>query len=241
MASAQSRPRIADAFLALQRRSIFLPAVTVYQVNTTANHLWFNLVNVLIPGGLARPRCGEFDAAQLMPDDIFKPSNKVALAAYTVATVAAGYQAGRCADIQRGPASGGYPANFTEYVGSASSYPWAGTGFDDLCQNRCGCKVQGTWGPGSSVCRETPSNCACQDVPDDPPKGEFCSLCGPRYTGLATIKFFQSPPPPTPAPTPAPPVPPQCNPDAPGGCNVCSACCKSFIAPSQCTSDFRPT
>jgi len=153
--------------------------------------------------------------------------------------VAVGYNVGRCADVttkvyaNRTDPGTVVSANYTEYTGTATG-GWATTSeFGKLCSKRCGCTLNGVWSPGSKVCRETPSNCACQDVPDDPSTGHFCSLCGPTYTAPVAISFFQSP---TPPPTPAPP---QCNPSR--GCNVCEACCESYIPSDQCATCVQTT
>lgn len=223
------------AFNVSQGQEPFLPEVARF--NSPGNHLWFSLVNPL----RADPQCGEVDAASRMPAALFEPENKAALALYTQLTLklwsGGGLQVGRCSDVTTrvypGRTNNGsylVSSNWTEYKGVNKRVDWAGGATTEICKTACGCVAGGTWGPGSKTCRDTPQFCACQDVPDEPSHpspGNFCSLCGPKYnTPYATVTYYGQPTPP-----PTPPQP-QCNPSR--GCNVCSACCQSYIPSNQC-------
>jgi len=219
----------------------FLPAVTRY--NSPGNHLWFSLVNQLVPGGFADGgRCGEVDAAPYMPAALFKPENAKGLKKYIQVTQKAwGVYEGRCSDLTEKYYRDKYDddgvsvnRNYTELSSEVLKAPWLVSGFNKLCSSACNCVAGGTWQPGSNVCRDTPQYCACQDVPDMPSRpspGNFCSLCGPKYDPQASVTVYRRPQP------PAPPPPPQCNPNA--GCTVCAECCETYIGSgcNACVAD----
>jgi RHS repeat-associated protein len=62
------------------------------------------------------------------------------------------------------------------------------------------------------------------------------------YGDARTYKYCDAGPPP--APSPPTPAPNQCDPSAPGGCNVCAACCESYLkdpaACNGCVADKCP-
>jgi len=98
-----------------------------------------------------------------------------------------GAETGRCADVKT--PNGGF---YSQYDGITVS-EWLPDSFAPLCRTLCGCTIKGVWQPGSKVCKETPLYCACQDVPDEPSKFEFCSLCGPKYNANINITLFVQP------------------------------------------------
>ena len=159
------------------------------------NHLWFNLINRYshYPVG----RCGEVDAAPRIPPKLFEPQYKAVLQKYIKATLKFyGGSLGRCADRQF-PSSGGSSAvNYTQYDGTVVA-EWLPDAFVPVCRSLCGCDPHSTWNPsfptGRKICKETPLNCACADVDDEPGKGHFCSLCGPKYNGNINITLYLTP------------------------------------------------
>ena len=161
------------------------------------NHLWFNLINRYVPGVYPVGRCGEVDAAQRIPPKLFEPQYKAVLQKYIKATLKFyGGSLGRCADMQF-PSSGGPGAvNYTQYDGTTVA-EWLPDAFVPVCRALCGCDPKSTWNPsfptGRKICKETPLNCACADVPDEPGKGHFCSLCGPKYTANINITLYLTP------------------------------------------------
>ena len=148
--------------------------------------------------------CGEVDAALRMPKALFDPENANELEVYKrlTSTYKPGLALGRCADLGATIDVGLTTISWTGSIAMASY-----------------CQLQG-------CCASYP----CKDQPDDPARGKWCSLCGPKYNANINITLYTSPPPPTPPPprpTPAPPAPNNCSPKE--GCNVCEACCESFI------------
>ena len=102
----------------------FNAKVTKY--SAPGNHLWFSIINQLVPGGSKTGgRCGEVDAALKMPAAIFKKKNAKSLALYIKATNNAfGTLSGRCADLTRRVYKDKYDnkghlvnQNFTAYSG----------------------------------------------------------------------------------------------------------------------------
>lgn len=179
------------AFPALKGAQPFLPEVTTY-TPSPGPHLWFRLWNPL------RQRCGEVDAADRMPASIFAPGNKLALAAYIVATNAGwGTESGRCADLVKPVQDAGKNAGvapYSQYAGFLRTVSWSfGSAQAKICKARCNCSLEGAFAATK-----------CYDVPDQPLQGKFCSLCGPTFNRLVRVTLYvqPSPPPPPPAPTP---------------------------------------
>jgi uncharacterized surface protein with fasciclin (FAS1) repeats len=195
-------------------------------------HLWFHTIT---------SRCGEVDAGPRMPADLFDPRNAYALDAYAQLTIASygspgELSLGRCVDTTRRSASSDLlssrppsPPYYTKYDGIKQYVQWADPGImERVCESNCDC----------DYCAQD-----CKDVPDQQRKHRFCSLCGPKYNSLINITLYEHDfgPPPTPAPTPKPN---ECQPSK--GCNVCKACCASYITDgtdcdkcvaTQCTDD----
>jgi len=156
------------------------------------NHLWFRGFTLSDPFGLYQ--CGEVDAGPRMPDALFEPANAVALKAFTDATIALFtfcntttwggkrthgcaktpfLELGRCAD-----------KNYT-LVGyeAFETVKWAPAQLmDGVCKKQCMCNFSGN---------KTVSLPKCQDQPDDPKAGKFCSLCGPKFNEPIEIDMFE--------------------------------------------------
>ena len=152
------------------------------------HHLWFYSIDT----STTFPRCGEVDAAPFMPSALFEPENLLELAAYAEATVRlyrtpvlnTATELGRCASI-----------GYTDHGGTVDGIGWTpGDLMGPVCSDRCGCNFQASNFPAGSA-----SLPACQDVPDDPSKGAFCSLCGPSTScdgcrgGTVTIELYYPP------------------------------------------------
>ena len=159
------------------------------------NHLWFYFVNT------ALDRCGEVDAAPLMPEDIFKPRNVLTLAAYVEATVRlysvtfatqsfgrgsidVTVKLGRCASegytvagtgVTAGPLRGG---NGKAATAVASWTPNSLMG--PTCEAKCNCQ----WPTRSNAYPQPGDLPLCGTgwpTPDplhNPDETGFCALCG---------------------------------------------------------------
>lgn len=140
------------------------------------HHLWFYWVNPH-PTGFGAPAtgpwCGEIDAARLVPDDLFQ--SPLRLHFYEQATIrlysipggpqAGELKVGRCQD-------NGFNVRRSLIAGSQ----WTPADLQGpVCKHFCDCQ----W-PGYAPAAGLP---VCEDVSDDPAKGEFCSLCGPNAPG----------------------------------------------------------
>ena len=156
------------------------------------NHLWFRGFTKTDPFGVYQ--CGEVDAGPRMPDDIFDPSNAAALKAYEAATIAlftfcnattwGGKKTHGCAKtpfLELGRcASKNYTVPGYEPFDRVA---WAPHQLmDEVCQKKCMCNFSGN---------KTVPLPPCQDQPDDPKAGNFCSLCGPKYNKPIEISMFE--------------------------------------------------
>ena len=178
-------------------RTFAIFALLVTMANATANsvdssrghHLWFRHLEKPAsnkdcdPSKVPACRCGEVDAAAVygihhnlahtsrVPAALFKPWNAWKLKAYAALTIqlysagGAKLELGRCADIG--------------YVRRNSKTPavWAPTSMmTKICQKQCNCAYP-----------------SCPDVPDEPLKGKYCSLCGPKYNGNFNVQLWRKP------------------------------------------------
>ena len=191
---------------------------------SSGGHLWFYSVNP----EYRPPQCGEVDAGLRIPAELFEAKNKAALDLYSKVTLAGyggpGLTLGRCSDTFYPPncndacakgsshrcrdCENGPDTPFSTYSGGLRNVPWMTPDIGLSCKKLCNCSVTSAFDP-------------CMDVPDDPGRGRFCSLCGPKYTRAITLTLYVQPQP------PAPPPAPECNPDK--GCTVCAACCQAYI------------
>jgi len=146
-----------------------LAAATTVDANG-GHHLWFRSTDPLLGW------CGEVDAAPYMPAEIFQPQHFLSLLAYAHVTTSLysypDYSNGtpsRATPLVAGRCSG---IDYNLYNGVLSGISWFGADglMGPVCAERCGCNFEGQ------------SNLhlpACEDGPDDPSTGSFCSLCGP--------------------------------------------------------------
>ena len=111
-----------------------------------------------------------------MPQELFDPANAAKLKAYAVATVALYTETklavGQCKDI-------GYTVSEGRVYADWAPPSMMGP----ICITKCGCNFPGYESP---VKGKPP----CTDQPDDSSAGKFCSLCGPKYNGVATINAY---------------------------------------------------
>ena len=112
--------------------------------------------------------CGEVDAAPRMPPSIF--NDTVALAEYIKITeqLSTVLRGGRMVN-QGCKVVPSYVPNGTLTI------DWF-EGFKPWCMARCGCG--GLLNP-------------CKDVPDDPAKHTYCSLCGPKYNAPIDVQLYK--------------------------------------------------
>ena len=146
-----------------------LAAATTVDANG-GHHLWFRSTDPLLGW------CGEVDAAPYMPAEIFQPQHFLSLLAYAHVTTslysypdypdgtpsrATPLVAGRCSGI-----------DYNRYGGVLTGISWFGADglMGPVCAERCGCNFEG---------QSNSHLPACEDGPDDPSTGSFCSLCGP--------------------------------------------------------------
>jgi len=155
--------------------------------NTEApGYLWFWYLNKpgsnkdCDPSKVPSCQCGEVDAAAVTPTSgapvatsrvpaaLFKPWNAWKLKAYADLTVqlysvaGANLELGRCAEI-------GYTRKNSQTPGV-----WAPTSMmTEICQQQCDCTYP-----------------SCPDVPDEPLKGKWCSLCGPKYNANFYVQLY---------------------------------------------------
>ena len=146
-----------------------LAAATTVDANG-GHHLWFRSTDPVLGW------CGEVDAAPYMPAEIFQPQHFLSLLAYAHVTTSLysypDYSNGtpsRATPLVAGRCSG---IDYNRYNGVLSGISWFGADglMGPVCAERCGCNFEGQ------------SNLhlpACEDGPDDPSTGSFCSLCGP--------------------------------------------------------------
>lgn len=142
-------------------------------------HLWFN--SVTLAGYTPKPgqpepstRCGDIDAAQRMPAELFEPKNFLALTAYVTLTLK--YYSYFGQDLELGRCkSRGYPTE----AGTIQGIYWTtGALMNPICLEKCNCVY-------SSGFTHT-----CRDVPDDPKAATWCSLCGPKFNAPITVNLF---------------------------------------------------
>lgn len=140
-------------------------------------HLYFYFINkVTTDCTKGFCRCGDIDAAQRMPADLFKPENILSLAQYTSLTLklytslgmnGQTLKLGRCKD----------KTNFTEGPAGVQGINWVNSVLmQPICLKQCKCNYP-----------------ACRDEPDDPKAGKWCSLCGPKFNDYITIKLWYIP------------------------------------------------
>lgn len=158
------------------------------------NHLWFRGFTLSDPFGLYQ--CGEVDAGPRMPAALFDPTNAVALKAFTDATIAlftfcntttwGGKRTDGCAktpflELGRCAAKNYTRPGYEPF----ETVKWAPQQLmDGVCKKQCMCNFSGN---------KTVSLPKCQDTPDDPKAGKFCSLCGPKYNKPIEIGMFECP------------------------------------------------
>lgn len=113
--------------------------------------------------------CGEVDAAPRMPPSIF--NDTVALAEYVRLTEQlSGFSVLHSRLVnQKCTVVPSYVRNGTK------TYDWF-EGFKPWCEARCGCG--GLFHP-------------CKDVPDEPAKHKYCSLCGPKYNAPIEVQLYK--------------------------------------------------
>jgi uncharacterized surface protein with fasciclin (FAS1) repeats len=163
------------------------------------NHLWFRGFTKTDPHGplSGLPLCGEVDAGPRMPDVIFEPSNAAALKAYEAATIAlftfcnstrttwGGKKTHGCSKTPFLELGRCASKNYTEpfRYEPFDTVAWAPHQLmDEVCQKKCMCNFSGN---------KTVPLPKCQDEPDDPEAGNFCSLCGPKYNKPIEISMFE--------------------------------------------------
>jgi hypothetical protein len=142
------------------------------------NHLWFRLVQPDFTLGGAPRQCGEIDAAPRMPPELFEAGFESNLQAYTDATIdhyptgftGIALEQGRCSE-----------AGFTVPDGSRSQASWAPNAMmRPICTERCDCTYASAF-----------SSTNCQNKPDFPSQGQFCSLCQ-FYTGSSSFNDYNA-------------------------------------------------
>lgn len=154
--------------------------VTVPDNENRTGHLWFRYENKPASNPdcdqSREPSCscGDVDVAAVtpihgdptpvsrVPAVLFEPWNANKLKAYADLTVqlynygGAKLELGRCPDI-------GYPIRNGNTPG-----PWAPTPMmTEICEKQCDCAYPN-----------------CPDAKDEPLKGKWCSLCGPKYNAV---------------------------------------------------------
>ena len=126
-----------------------------------------------------------------MPDDIFDPSNALALQAYEIATIALftacdddiDPECWKAPFVELGRCAG---KNYTRPDPWDTTIPvvWAPPHLlDGVCRKQCMCSF------GSE--RKTSTLPKCQDTPDDPKAEKFCSLCGPKFNQPIEVAMFE--------------------------------------------------
>ena len=189
------------------------PAPAYYQCGPAPPSLWFKSYRSKYSTGVGifDLTCGEVDAAPFMSPDLFEPKNHAYLLAYERFTIAGfggggdgGLNLGRCADplVPFDPNYNNIANNgqvpFTVLALTSAPQFWdqlytrAGkdspSNMQDLCSKQCGCCYPNTYYSCSKFNQPPagqPGNGQpkCTDVPDEPKKGKFCSLCGPTLNG----------------------------------------------------------
>lgn len=144
------------------------------------NHLYFYFINTQANHN----RCGDVDAAPLVPEELFEPQNVLALAAYVQATTSlysisassatVTVQQGRCADHGYSERGTGYYGNGKVASGVASWTP--NSLMAPACEAACGCE----WPTRGNVYTHTLPLCGSGDDRSGGTDGAgpYCSLCG---------------------------------------------------------------
>jgi hypothetical protein len=167
------------------------PGPAHYQCGPAAPELWFKSYRSKYSGVIRdQNSCGEVNAAPFMGADLFDSKNAAALEAYKKFTLNGfgpptgdgSLELGRCADPTSAfdpdcAASCSTNVGGVAYTAPYSKQPsnlfWnSGFDMDSLCRKRCDC---------SYTCDLVTCKDPCTDVPDEPTKGRYCSLCGPKY------------------------------------------------------------
>ena len=156
------------------------------------NHLYFYWISS--DPTHARPgqwgdQCGEIDAATFMPAALFDHPFRLFL--YAQATISLyGWQPPSAPSIG-GPSPGelkigrcqnhGYPRACGINCRAPIRAMWTPMDIQGpVCKLRCQCQWQANTGSVYGPAANLP---VCQDVPDDPTAGRYCSLCGPNAPG----------------------------------------------------------
>ena len=148
------------------------------------HHLWFSFIDHSTetgPPANNKARCGEVDAAPRMPADIFELRNIGRLSLYVSITIESysnllinnpTWSPGTKLELGRCRTKG-----FSEQVGGVQGINWVSPALmGPICKKQCACNYP-----------------ACQDVPDDPSAGKFCSLCGPKYNANFVVDVWMPP------------------------------------------------
>jgi len=147
------------------------------------HHLWFNYVWA-IGSGNSYSRCGEVDAAPRMPAELFEFRNIGKLAQYASLTTqlytAVGMNKGTKLQLGRCRTRG-----YTQKQSAMDGVGWAPSELmGPICLKQCDCTA-------SSAGRYNDDDPPyCEDAPDDPKAGKFCSLCGPKYNSYIKIQLY---------------------------------------------------
>ena len=188
-----NRARVTSADIAASNGIVhIIDTVLIPAGMADGNHLWFRGFTMTDPFGVYQ--CGEVDAGPRMPDDIFRPGNAAVLKAFEDITVAlftfcnvstwGGQRIHGCAktpflELGRCASKNYTVPGYTPF----DTVPWAPHQLmDGVCQKQCMCSFDGN---------KTAPLPKCQDQPDDPRAGKFCSLCGPKYNKPIQISMFE--------------------------------------------------
>lgn len=141
------------------------------------NHLYFVRVVKANPP-LFAGSCGQVDAGPRVPPALFEPQNKAILDEYIKVTID-GFAAGFTGLQQTSCSELGYtrPGTPLQYPVQWGPDYWMAP----LCRSKCDCTYTN---------RANSAPDACQDVPDKPSIGQYCSLCGPKYNKPMPVEMY---------------------------------------------------
>jgi len=135
------------------------------QSGCTKNACPFSFTN---PHNVHGGRCGEVDASDRMPNDLWKNTERVH--EYVEATIKWYRLSGLTGSLQQSPC---YHADRIQR--GSENVSWTGNG--DLmrytCDTVCSCNYP-----------------FCPDEPDVPRNQQYCSLCGPKFNAPILVKFW---------------------------------------------------